>query len=185
MNHHAEIKMNVDQFLVWYEQQASGRYELFNGEIVEMSPERSQHNLIKFYVTRALTDAINAAGADCTAFTDGMGVRINQHNIYEPDASIQAGKSLDKNATELTQPVVVVEVLSPSTAKIDTTSKLADYFSVGSIEHYLVVDGDHEVVVHHRRVSANACETHIITEGSIRLDPPGIEVALVALLGKA
>jgi Uma2 family endonuclease len=185
MNHRAEIKMNVDQFLAWYENQPSGRYELVNGEVVPMSPERSQHNLIKFYVARALTDAINASGADCTAYTDGMGVRINKDNLYEPDASIQIGKSLDRNATELTKPVVVVEVLSPSSMKIDTTSKLAAYLSLPSIAHYLVVDGDHETVVHHQRVSSNKCETRILTEGSLELDPPGISVSVAALLGKA
>jgi Uma2 family endonuclease len=184
MNHRAEIKMNVDQFLAWYENQPSGRFELFNGEIVPMSPERSQHNLTKFYVARAFTDAIKSAGADCTAYTDGMGVRINNDNLYEPDASIQAGKALDRNATELTKPVVVVEVLSPSTTKIDTMSKLADYLSVASIAHYLVIDGDHETVVHHQRISSSECETRIVTKGSIKLDPPGIEVPVAAFFGK-
>lgn len=184
MNHRAEIKMDVDQFLVWYENQPSGRFELFNGEIVPMSPERSQHNLTKFYVARAFTDAIKAASADCTAYTDGMGVRISKDKFYEPDASIQIGKALDRNATELTEPVVVVEVLSPSSSKIDATSKLADYLSIASIAHYLVIDGDHETVVHHQRISSTECETHIVTKGSIKLNPPGIEISVAALFGK-
>jgi Uma2 family endonuclease len=184
MNHQTAIKMNVDQFLAWYEGQPSGRFELFNGEVVQMSPERSQHNLIKFYVARALTEAIKASGAECIAYTDGMGVRINKHNRYEPDASIQAGKSLDKDATELTKPIVVVEVLSPSSNKIDTMTKLSDYLSVASIAHYLVIDGDRETVVHHRRLSKNECETRFFTEGLITLDPPGVEVAVLALFGK-
>ena len=117
MNHHAEIKMNVDQFLAWYAAQPDGHFELIDGEVVEMSPERSIHNLTKYHVVRALAEAIIAAKVDCTAYTDGMGVRIGDDNHIEPDASIQIGKPLDRDSQILTAPVVVVEVLSPSTAK--------------------------------------------------------------------
>ncbi len=184
MNHRSEIKMNVDQFLAWYENQPEGRFELVNGEVVPMSPERSRHNLTKLHVVNALMDAIQAVGADCTAYTDGMGVRCNDGALYEPDASIQIGEPMDGDAVELTAPVVVVEVLSPSSTKSDATTKLIGYISVASIAHYLVIDGLNETIVHHRRVSASECETSIVTSGTIELDPPGINVPVAAFFGK-
>lgn len=184
MNHRSEVKMNVDQFLAWYETQADGRFELVNGEVVPMSPERSRHNLTKLHVVNALIDAIEASGADCTAYTDGMGVRCNDGALYEPDASIQIGRPMDGDAVEMTAPVVVVEVLSPSSSKSDATTKLIGYLSVASIAHYLVIDSLHKTVVHHRRISASECETSIVTSGSIDLDPPGIKVSVAALFGK-
>lgn len=74
-------------------------------------------------------------------------------------------------------PVIVVEVLSPSTRAIDTGGKLADYFTVPSIEHYLVIRADRRAVVHHRR-AAGGIMTHWVVEGPIVLDPPGIRIGV-------
>jgi Uma2 family endonuclease len=184
MNHHAEIKMNVDQFLEWCSTQSEGHFELIDGEVVPMSPERSVHNLTKYYVVRALADAIKDAKIDCTAYTDGMGVRIDDDNLIEPDASVQIGKPMDRDVQTLTAPVIVVEVLSPSSAKNDASAKLVAYLSVKSIVHYLIVDADREIVVHHRRITSDECETRIVSHGSISLSPPGIEVPIQAFFGK-
>ena len=184
MNHHAAIKMNVDQFLAWCSTQSEGHFELIDGEVVPMSPERSVHNLTKYYVVRALADAIHAANVDCTAYTDGMGVRIDDDNHIEPDASVQLGSPMDRDVQTLTAPVIVVEVLSPSSAKNDASAKLIAYLSVKSIAHYLIVDADKETVVHHRRLTSDQCETMIVTHGMIYLSPPGIEVPIQAFFGK-
>jgi Uma2 family endonuclease len=48
-------------------------------------------------------------------------------------------------------PVVVVEVASPSTRKIDASLKLKGYFSLPSVHHFLIVDPEGPPVIHHRR----------------------------------
>ncbi len=78
----------------------------------------------------------------------------------------------------ITNPVIVVEVLSPSTAKIDVTKKLTGYFEVPTIQHYLVVDAEGRSITHHKRASGDVLETRIVGAGTLRLDPPGIEVDL-------
>jgi Uma2 family endonuclease len=70
----------------------------------------------------------------------------------------------------------VVEVLSPSTRSVDTGAKLANYFRVPSIRHYLIVRADRRAVVHHRRRDDGGIETQLVTEGRITLDPPGISL---------
>ena len=82
-------------------------------------------------------------------------------------------------------PLIVVEVLSPSTRGYDTGAKLMGYFLVPSLRHYLIVDAGREVVLHHRRADAGAIETRIVGFGAIDLDPPGLSVTLDALLGRA
>jgi Uma2 family endonuclease len=72
----------------------------------------------------------------------------------------------------------VVEVLSPSTRRVDVTRKLAGYFRLPSIIHYLIVDPIKPIVVHHARGTDDTIVTRIVTEGSILLDPPGVEVAI-------
>jgi Uma2 family endonuclease len=75
---------------------------------------------------------------------------------------------------------VVVEVLSPSNAMKDLRDKLLGYFRVSSIMHYLIVDPDDRLVIHHARGS-DAIATRIVSGGSLRLDPPGIELVAAEL----
>jgi Uma2 family endonuclease len=73
-------------------------------------------------------------------------------------------------------PVIVVEVLSPSTRRIDASAKLAGYFRVPSVAHYLIVDPAKPLVLH--RARGSVILTHVVTQGTIELDPPGLAVAL-------
>jgi Uma2 family endonuclease len=106
---------------------------------------------------------------------DGMTVRIDRETAHEPDALVHCS-DLPANAVEVPEPVVVVEVLSPSTRHIDATAKLAGYFSKPSVRHYLVLDPDRRLVVQHSRNDAGLITTSIMTGGAITLMPPGIEI---------
>jgi len=180
-----KVRMKVDEFLAWADAQARGRYELVDGEIVAMSPERARHNLVKFAAARALRDAVLAARLPCTVFTDGVAVVIDDRNTREPDASVQCGVDVDLDSMTLEAPMIVVEVASPSSERVDTETKLVDYFSVASICHYLIILPEQRVVVHHRRDEGGKIETRIVRDGDIALTPPGMAVPVAALLGPA
>lgn len=167
--------MNVDEFLVWAEGRP-GRWELEDGRVISMSPERLGHLESKSEALRALERAIRSAKLPCRAVPDGATVRINQKTAFEPDALVYCGARLPPNSIEIPQPIIVVEVLSDSTARRDAHEKLLGYFTVPSIRHYLIVDAEKRCVVHHRRGADDLIETRIIHAGDIRLDPPGLVV---------
>lgn len=81
--------------------------------------------LVKRLVYSQLLEAISRAGLGCVALADGMAVRIDSHTVYEPDAAVRCGKGRSYKAVECTDPVVVVEVLSPSTQAIDSQIRRA------------------------------------------------------------
>jgi Uma2 family endonuclease len=170
-------RMTVDQFLPWAAEQP-GRYELFNGEVHAMSPEGAGHAKIKFAVQTALAAGIRARGLPCHMLPDGMTVRVEETTAHEPDALVYCGPELAPSAIEVPNPVIVVEVLSPSTRRIDATAKLAGYFRLPSVAHYLIVDPTKPMIVHHARGAEGTLVTRIVTEGSITLDPPGMELAV-------
>ena len=174
--------MLVDEFLAWA-QGRPGRFELVNGRVFAMAPERVRHTMIKGEVFAALRDAVRNAGKPCQAFCDGVTVRIDASTAYEPDAAVRCGQPLDGNSLEVPDPLVVVEVLSPSTRGHDTGAKLTGYFLVPSLRHYLIVDAGREVVLHHRRADDGAIETRIVGFGAVELEPPGLSVTVEALLG--
>ena len=134
-------KMTVDEFLTWAETQ-DGRWELFDGVPVAMAPERVIHGRVKYRVARALEGAIDAAGVPCQFLLDSVAVRIDTHRSYQPDALVYCGQPLPNDEREVPNPIVVVEVLSPSNAMKDLRDKLVGYFRVQSIRHYLIVDPD-------------------------------------------
>ncbi|HLH92707.1 MAG TPA: Uma2 family endonuclease [Xanthobacteraceae bacterium] len=77
--------------------------------------------------------------------------------------------------------MIVIEVLTPSARHIDLSAKLADYFRLPSVAHYLIVDPDKPRIVHHARSTGDTILTRIVTDGGIRLDPPGIELRMDAV----
>jgi Uma2 family endonuclease len=165
-------RLTREEFHRWAEGQ-TGRYERVAGEPVAMSPERARHVRVKSRVWSVLDRAIREAGLDCEALADGMTVEVDADTDYEPDALVNRGRRLHPDATAATNPVIVVEVLSPSTQSVDSSEKLADYFRVPSIQHYLIVRARRQEIIHHWR-AGEGIVSRIANGGTIQLDPPGI-----------
>jgi Uma2 family endonuclease len=170
-------RMTADEFIAWALEQPEGeRYELFNGRIVAMAPERLAHARAKGHVFRRLGDAIAAALLPCEAVIDGVAVQVDDTTIYEPDVLVRCGPRLPGETLRIVDPLIVVEVLSPSSRSRDAGLKLADYFRISSLRHYLIVATDTRTVIHHARDEAGAILTRIIRDGMVRLDPPGLHL---------
>jgi Uma2 family endonuclease len=170
----------ADEFIAWALEQPEGRFELTGGEIVAMAPERAVHVRVKTRVRNALEAALLQKGLDCEALGDGMAVRVDEQTVYGPDALVRCGPPVPGDAVELSDPLVVVEVVSPSSSRIDSGAKLAGYFQLPSVQHYLVVDPSRTLVVHHRRAATGSIESRIYRESMIQLDPPGIAIEVRA-----
>jgi len=181
MSNTAEIfepvtRMSRAEYRAWAEQQPRGRFERINGIVVAMALERITHARAKARVWQALDRAIRAAGVPCEALPDGVTVEVGDSD-YEPDAIVQCGP-LDPNGLVADNPIIIVEVLSPSTSGMDRAGKPQEYFRLPSVRHYLIVWPDKSQIAHHRRDADGAIETSIVTNGDIRLDPPGITIAV-------
>lgn len=173
----APKRMTADEFIAWaMEQPEDRRYELVAGEVVAMAPERVAHGRVKGRMYARLDEAVQAAGLDCEVFPDGMAVRVDENTLYEPDAMVRCGPPIHGDATEVSDPLILVEVVSPSSHKRDTGSKLEDYFRIPSVRHYLIVKTENLAIIHHRRDEAGDITTHIVRDGVLRLDPPGLVV---------
>jgi Uma2 family endonuclease len=176
--------MTVDEYLAWAEGRP-GRFGLYAGTVYARAPERVGQANIKFGMQTALLSGIKQAGLPCHMLPDGMTVRIDDSTAHEPDALVYCGPKLPASALEVPNPMIVVEVLSPSSRRIDTSLKLAGYFRVPSVSHYLIVDPDQPLIIHHARGSQDTILTHIVREGAVTLDPPGLDLALADVYGAA
>jgi Uma2 family endonuclease len=171
-----QTEFTADEFIAWALEQPAGRFELDNGAVVAMAPERANHATAKGNAFVALRNAIGARGLACQAFPDGMSVRIDDRTVYEPDALVRCGPRLAGDAIEANDPVIVVEVVSPSSRGVDRGVKLAGYFLLPSMRHYLIVDTDKRVVIHSHRGQEGRIVVRILRDGSLTLDPPGLAI---------
>jgi Uma2 family endonuclease len=178
-----KTSMALPEFFSWWEKQGEDtRFELVDGIAYAMGRDRIRHNNAKMRVVTALQNAIKTAKADCRAYVDGLGVSPNDKNYRLPDAMVNCGPA-DPEAYILPNPIIVVEVVSPSSEARDVHEKLIDYFAIKSVCHYLIVFEDRGRVVHHRRQnSSEKVETTFLTSGMIELTPPGITLSVSELL---
>ena len=116
-----------------------------------MAPERVGHGKVKFAVQTALVQGIRKAGLRCHMLPDGATVRVSAACRARAGRPGVLRGGVAQDAIEVPEPVIVVEVASPSTRKVDASLKLTGYFSLPSVQHYLIVDPDGPPVIHHRR----------------------------------
>ncbi len=177
-----KTELTIPQFFAWWDDQSeSDRYELVDGKVRAMVRDRIRHNEAKARAFLALRDAIGTAGVDCQAYMDGIGVSSDSRNFRLPDAAVNCGP-VDPEASILPNPVIVVEVVSPTSEQRDVHEKLYDYFSISSIQHYLIVYPERGYVVHHARGAKASVEMTFVRSGEIELTPPGIRLSVGDLL---
>ena len=185
MNIALPARLTVDEFLAWAVRQKEGKYELIDGVVVMQQAQKWGHAKVKSAIYVGLSQAIAAAGVPCYVAPDGPTVRITKHKAFVPDALVAPLPEPDWESLEITNPLIVVEVLSPSTARMDTTIKLNGYFRLPSVRHYLVLDPDERTITHYMRGRAPAVKTRVIRKGSLKLNPPGIDIRLTDVFGPA
>ena len=184
-------KMTADEFLAWVETLPSeaGKFELWDGEVVVRhgpggfeEGELAQHWDAKGAMFVALREAIARARLPCFAAVDGPMVRLSPSRMARPDLLVYCGPKVSRMTREVLNPIILVEVLSPSTEKRDHGVKREGYFTLSSLAHYIIIDPDRPLVIHHKRGAANAVGTEILTGARLRLEPPGLDVDLTEVL---
>lgn len=176
--------MGAERYLAWLDVQPEGqRYELHHDHIILMQSDRAQHARAKLGAMLAFRRSIIERGLPCEAFVDSLAVRVADDTVYEPDALARCGERLENERSAIDDPVIVVEVISPSSRTYDVEAKLIGYFRLPSVQDYLVVCTGERAVVHHRRDGADTIQNRILRAGTLALEPPGLSVQVEELLG--
>jgi Uma2 family endonuclease len=169
-------------FLVW-EQQQPERYERVGGVVRMMTGGTIGHNRITRNCARALE--ISLQGSDCEVFTSDVKVTTPAEDVLYPDVVVACGEIAGK-ATRVEMPVVVVEVLSESTAERDHGRKRWAYQTIPSLHHYVLVDQDEPVAEVASRADDGSWRSviHRGLSASLRLDALGVEVGLAEIFAR-
>ncbi len=127
------------------------RYEFFDGAVYAMSGGSPDHSRLAASVISILTAQL--AGKPCQAFTSDLRVRVLETGLAtHPDVSVICG-NLERDpedANTATNPVVIVEVLSPSTQRYDREEKAAHYRRIPSLASYVLISREEQLEVFSR-----------------------------------
>jgi len=184
MNIALPTRLTVDEFLAWAVRQTEGKYELVDGGVIEEPRQNWGHTKTRMQASVALRKAIDWGQSTFYVAPNGPTVRVNEHTAFTPDALVAPLPEPAFDSLEVGNPIIVVEVLSPSTVRMDTTTKLDGYFKVASVKHYLIVDPETRTVTHHKRGRAGVT-ARIVRKGVLALKPPGIEICSSDLFAPA
>jgi len=148
------------------EARSETKHELVNGEIFAMAGGTVEHGRLAASVIGELRVALR--GHPCSVLSSDVRVRVLATGLTTyPDASVVCGR-LEVDAAErntVTNPVVLVEVLSDSTEAYDRNDKLAHYRRIPSLRDYLLVSQHERRIEHYRRNDDGSWTLRDIQEG--------------------
>ena len=155
MASHSVTKLTEEQYLA-LERAAEFKSEYFDGEMFAMSGavDASMPSCKITYHRRTLQ---RIAGARLRAFGSDFRVRVSSRMYTYPDVSVVCGKPLlaDDHQDVLLNPVVIFEVLSPSTETYDRGFKFQRYRTIASLQDYILVNQTEIRIEHYTRQANN------------------------------
>ena len=176
MSNTAEKLMSLEEFLAWEREQPE-RYE-YDGEVIKMMTGGSlDHSTIASNLWTALRDQLRRSA--CRAFRGDTKVIANNSLRY-PDVSVTC-TLVRGNDDIVLEPVLVIEVVSPSTEREDRGRKKFDYFATPSILQYAIIEQDERRIDLYTRAGDRWTNEIIAGEGVLKLSSIGVEVSLAAI----
>ncbi|MDQ3800694.1 MAG: Uma2 family endonuclease [Acidobacteriota bacterium] len=140
-------KISVEDYLEG-EKISPVRHEYVYGEIYAMAGTSDRHNLIAGDIYASLV--FHLRDSKCQPFMGDIKVRVSPNVYYYPDLLVSCEEN-PENPYFRNQPILIVEVVSPSTKEIDRREKLLFYQQMPSVQEYVIIEQEKMHLEIHRR----------------------------------
>lgn len=167
--------VSLEDYFALDSETARERWEWRNGDVFCMSGAQPEHNIICLNVAAELRAGLR--GSNCRTFPSDQRVKVQAGSPYlYPDVSVACDpRYISINGLRtLLNPVLIVEILSPSTALDDKGTKFMQYQTIESLTDYLLVDSSEVAVRHYRKEG----EIWTPQQASDAVELPGLDIAL-------
>jgi Uma2 family endonuclease len=168
------------------ERASETKHEYVNGELVAMAGASRRHNLIASNVAGVLASRLR--DRPCVVLASDQRVAVTRTRLYAyPDVTVVCGRpeSHPKDPETITNPTVLVEVLSDSTETFDRGAKFAHYQRLESLQHYLMISQTERRVEHYARLPSGQWLLTVHEEqGAVPLGALGVELPLDEVFAK-
>lgn len=185
MSRQVERHYTIEDYFT-IEESSTTKHEYFGGEIFAMAGASVRHNRITGNVYSALRAHLQ--GSSCEAFGSDLRVRTPGGLYTYPDVQVVCGEvQLSGERLEtVTNPALIVEVLSASTKDYDRGQKFELYKTIESLHEYLLIEQDVLLVERHFRTSDAAPDAwqrrnYDTPAAQIELDALGVTLSLAEI----
>lgn len=174
-------KYTIEEYIELYKN-SEERFEYFDGEIFSMASGKIAHGGIAANINREIGNLLK--GRPCQVFGGDTAIRtVKAHPFRLPDVSVVCGDPIIEEfqgIEMLVNPLLICEVLSPSTADYDREEKFLVYQAVESFQEYLLVEQNRPHVTRYlRQPDGQWLRADIIgLESSVKLESLGVELPL-------
>jgi Uma2 family endonuclease len=145
--------ISVEDYLAG-EVESSVKHEYVDGYVYAMAGASDRHNRIALNIAAHLNNNLNGP---CEVFISDMKIRVDQSVYYYPDVVVACDPP-GADPYFRTEPRLIIEVISPSTERVDKGEKLIAYKSLESMQEYVIVMQDEIYIEVHRREGAKWVE---------------------------
>lgn len=172
-------KLTEDEYLRLLEE-SDVRYEYVDGFVYAQAGAASAHNQIAMNLAVLLSPVARKAG--CLAYQSDMRLQVslNTRKYYFPDFLVTC-ETVTPDTMAVSQPCLLVEILSPSTARTDRHEKWTDYQQIVSLQTYLLLDGQHRAASVYQRTSEGWQYSELGEGDSLQLVCPAVTLTLADL----
>ena len=173
----APKRMTVAEFLEW-DDGTDTRYELVAGRIVAMAPPAEDHGTIVMNLGRQIGNRLTPP---CRVLDQaGIALPGRDDAYYQADLAVTCAPP-ERGRRHVAEPVLLVEVLSPSTAQHDRGTKVPDYCELPSVREILLVSSQERRVQRWRRSGEEWTVRDLIGEAELRLETIDATIPLAAV----
>jgi Uma2 family endonuclease len=168
-------ELTLDDYLE-IERASEFRNDYVNGQIFAMSGESLSHGRIKGNVYHEIRNRLK--GKSCEAFTSDMKVKVEGMSPFKyPDVVVVCGRPemYDARKDLLLNPLVIIEVLSPSTEAVDRGEKFDLYQAIPSLKYYILIAQDRASVTVLTRQANNRWDLELLTDMNGSLIIPDLD----------
>jgi Uma2 family endonuclease len=147
------VKITSQEYLA-FERQATEKHEFVDGIIYAMSGASEEHNLVAGNLFGEIRQCFK--GRSCKTYINDMRVKINELDYVYPDVVAVCGDAQfeDNTFDTLSNPTVIIEVLSDSTERYDRGRKAELYRALPTMQDYVLISQTHCYIEHYQRQSA-------------------------------
>lgn len=175
-------RMSYAEYLA-AEERSDVRHEFLNGEVWEMAGGTPEHAALAAAMIAELSSRLR--GKPCRIYSSDLRIRIQETGLATyPDVAVVCGQlatAVDDEHAAL-NPVVLVEVLSPTTEGYDRGAKAAHYRRIPALREYVLVSQSEPPIEVHRRTESGRWELFDARPGeTIELASLGVRLDVSAI----
>ena len=171
------LRLRPEEYLV-YEREQPERHELVDGYLYAMTGSSDRHEEIALNLAAALRTHLRGS-SHCRVYKGDLKIRVAD-DFYYPDVFVRCGE-LRGDAYFKTDPVMVAEVLSPSTQRYDRGDKRLAYLNLPTLQEYVLISQDRILVEVYSPRETRSCLRLERPDDLLRLESVDFSISLAEL----